>query len=196
MIPIHPSAPALRRLACAAALLLAGCASVDVAPLEKLDERSGDTLIIVRQPLEFVRVRPSLDGTRDFVRLVAVEEDHVGQYNTWLLAYRWTTIDKAPSPVPDERLGALQLQGDDRQWSLQPLAAVPDSLRARRDLYAPAPAPFAAWAYRVSLSDLNVIAASAVLTLRLPQEEIADPLQLLGDGRPALLQFAQREGPH
>jgi hypothetical protein len=184
----------LRRLACAAALLLAGCASVDMAPLEKLDERSGDTLIVVRQPLEFVRVRPSLDGTRDYVRLVAVEEDHVGQYNTWLLAYRWTTIDKAPSPVPDERLGALQLRGDDRQWPLQPLAAVPESLRARRDLYAPAPAPFAAWAYRVSLADLRAIAASGALTLLLPQEELTDPLQLLGDGRPALLQFAQREG--
>ncbi len=186
-------------LACSAlscALAVSGCASVDVSPIEKLDERSGDTLIIVRQPLEFVRVRPSLDGTRDYVRLVAVEEDHVGQYNTWLLAWRWTTIDKAPSPLPDERLGALQLRGDDRQWSLQPLPAVPDSLRARRDLYAPAPAPFAAWAYRVSLADLRAIAASGALTLLLPQEESADPLQLLGDGRPALLQFAQREGTH
>ena len=196
-LPFRPSRPAAAAAACLAALLLlAGCASIDVSPVEKLDERSGDTLIMTRQPLDFVRVRDIVDGTRDYVRLVAVEEDHVGQYNTWLLAYRWTTIDKAPSPVPDERLGALQIRGDDREWSLQPLAAVPDSLRMRRDLYAPAPVPYAAWAYRVTLADLRAIAGSRALLVSLPQEAIADPLSLLEDGRPALLEFARREGTH
>lgn len=176
----------------AGALLLGGCASVDVAPLEKFDERSGDTLIVVRQPLEFVRVRQVLEGTRDYLRLVAVEEDHLGQYNTWLLAYRWSTSEKGPAVVPDERRGTLQLRGDGMEWTLQPLAEVPESLRARADLHAPAPAPFAAWAYRVTLADLREVAASRSLTAQLPGEEVADELQLLGDGRPALLHFAQR----
>ena len=176
----------------AGSLLLAGCASVDIAPIEKFDEHSGDTLVVVRQPLEFVRVRQVLAGTRDYARLVAVEADHLGQYDTWLLAYRWTTSEKAPSSLPDQKLGTLQLLGDGQAWTLQPLAEVPDALRARSDLYAPAPVPFASWAYRVTLAELRAIAESKALTLQLPQEEAADELQLLGDGRPALLQFAQR----
>lgn len=191
---LQPFRPLRTVAACLVALLLAACASIDLSPIEQLDERSGDTLVIVRQPLDFARVRPSSDGTRDYVRLVAVEEDHAGQYNTLLLGYRWTTLDNAPSPLPDGNAGALLVSGDGREWSLQPLPAVPVSLRARRELYAPSPAPFVAWAYRVSLADLRAIAASRTLQLRLPQDPLADPLLLLDDGRPALGAFAARDG--
>jgi hypothetical protein len=175
------------------ALLLAGCASIDISPIETLDERSGDTLIIVRQPLTFVRVRPEVQGMRDYITLVAVEEDHVGQYDSYLLAYRWTSVENALAPVPDQQVGALRVAGD-RQWSLTPLAEVPDSLRSRRDLHAPDPVAHGTSAYRIGLADLLAIADSGTLTLQPAQDDLAQPLQLLDDGRPALREFARRGG--
>jgi hypothetical protein len=188
--------PPRRALACAALfslLIASGCASIDIAPIERLDERSGDTLIIVRQPLNFVRIRPDILGMRDYVTLVAVEEDHVGQYNSYVLAYRWSTIEKSLPPPPENQVGPLQIDGD-AQWSLTPLAEVPASLQSRRDLYAPYPLIYGISAYRIGLAELRAIATSSTLTLRPAHDDLPQPLQLLDDGRPALREFAQREG--
>jgi hypothetical protein len=69
---------------------------------------------------------------------------------------------------------------------------VPESLKARRDLYAPDPLAYGISAYTFGLADMLAMAESRTLTLGLRQENIAQPLQLLDDGRPALREFARR----
>jgi len=63
-------------------------------------------------------------------------------------------------------------------------------------LHVPATADFVAHAYLVDLPLLRFMAASRVLSVRLPQEPLASPYALWRDGRAALGRFVRRpRGP-
>src|SRR5271166_5150396 len=89
-------------MALMALMALPACTGTPRAPSQQvLDEQSGNTLLIVKQPLVFARERIDVAAhARDYATLVAVEVDASGSYHDYLLLYRWSTVDKRMSPPP------------------------------------------------------------------------------------------------
>jgi hypothetical protein len=174
-------------------MALSGCTHIQSAEsLEIYDERTGNTLSIVRVPMVFARDRTDVAAhARDYVTLVAVEVDHSGEYSEYLLAYRWSTVDRRMSASADPRAGQLQIQSDGRVINLTAVEEMPISV-ARPELHAPKHAHAVAHAYRIDAATLRFIADSHELTVRLPQEASATPFEIWSDGRMALAQFVTR----
>ena len=62
---------------------------------EFLDERTGATVTVVREPLIFALERSTLAAhARDYISLTAVEVDRSGQTQLCVLGYFWSTIDR------------------------------------------------------------------------------------------------------
>src|SRR5271169_6900463 len=118
---------------------LAGCATPSARGVgEYLDEQSGSTLVVVATPLVFARERTDVAAfARDYATLVAVESNNAGKYSEILLLFRWSTVDKRMSPLPDPQAGELLIQAEGREIDLKPLASVPVDLSRRRQLHAP-----------------------------------------------------------
>jgi hypothetical protein len=165
-------------------------------PTEILDEQSGNTLVVVAQPLVFARERTDVAAhARDYATLVAIEIDHSGKYNDYLLLYRWSTVDSRMSAPPDSRAGELRILADGRRIDLTPLPELPVSLARRRELHVPNHGDPVVHAYPADPTLLRYIAASRDLAVRMPQEPLDAPFGIFEDGRPALGDFAQSAGP-
>lgn len=162
-------------------------------PQEIFDEQTAGTLTVVAKPLVFARSRSDIAAhAKDYVTLVAIEEDYSGNFKQFLLLYRWSTVDKRMSPPPAADQGALRLQADARVVNLVPLPEMPVSLAKRRELLVPAHGEVTAHAYAVDASLLRFIAASRTLAVRMPDEPLDTPFALYEDGRPALMDFVLR----
>jgi hypothetical protein len=160
---------------------------------EILDEQTGNTLTVVAKPLVFARARTDVAANaRDYATLVAVEVDHSGKYDEYLLLYRWSTVDRRMSPPPDLSAGELKILAEGRAIDLMPLERVPVGLSRRRELHVPAHGDVVTRAYAVDVMTLHFIAASRGLSLHMPQEALDTPFGLWEDGRGALGQFLQR----
>jgi len=177
-----------------AVLALGACAPLDhLAPQEHLDTRSGDTLVVVNQPLVFARERSDVAvRARDYTTLVAVEADRAGRYSAYLLAYRWSTIDRRMTELPASDQGALRVVADGREVLLRPLAELPGALQASEVLHAPRDAQYRVWGYATDLATLGYLADSQSLSLQFPRESLPLEFQLWSDGRDALREFAAR----
>lgn len=159
---------------------------------ELFDEQSASTLLVVARPCVFARERSDVAAhARDYATLVAVEEDRSGEYNQYLLLYRWSTVDRRMSPPPGPEAGEMRILADGRPIDLTPLDRLPVSLKQRRALHVPDHGDAVPRAYRVDSSMLRYIAASRELTLRMPQEPLDTPFTVWEDGRGALMQFLQ-----
>ena len=181
-----------------AMLTLGGCVASH-APLtrEILDEQSGNTLIVVSSPLVFARARTDVAAhARDYATLVAVEIDASGEYSEYLLLYRWSTVDRRMSPLPDADAGALRILADGRVIALQPLAKLPVNLDHRRQYQVPKHDDVIPRGYKVDAATLRYIATSRELIVRLPQEPLDAPFSLWEDGRAALLRFLEHAVPN
>lgn len=176
-----------------ALLVLASCTTqTRLGSREIFDEQSASTLLVVGKPLVFARERSDVAAhARDYLTLVAVEEDRSGNYNQYLLQYRWSTVDRRMSPLPDPDAGAMHLLVDGRPIDLLPLASMPIGLTPRRSFHVPAHSDAVPRAYRVDTAILHFIADSRELSVRLPQEALDMPFTLWHDGRAALNQFLQ-----
>jgi hypothetical protein len=174
-------------------IALSGCTHIRSAEsLEIYDERTGNTLSVVRAPLIFARDRTDVAAhARDYVTLVAVEVDHSGEYREYLLAYRWSTVDRRMSPPADPRAGQLEILCDGRAINLAAVEEMPISV-SRPELLAPKHAHPVTHAYRIDVATLRFIANGHELTVRLPQEALATPYKIWSDGRMALGQFVAR----
>ena len=177
-----------------ALIVLASCTTqTRLASREIFDEQSASTLTVVGKPLVFARERSDVAAhARDYVTLVAVEEDRSGDYNQYLLLYRWSTVDRRMSQPPGPDAGALHMLVDGRPIDLLPLGSVPIGLTQRRSFHVPAHSDAVPRAYRVDTATLHFIASSRDLTLRMPQETLDMPFTLWEDGRAALNQFLQQ----
>jgi hypothetical protein len=173
---------------------LAACAPLErLAPQEHLDRRSGETLVVVNQPLVFARERSDVAvRARDYTTLVAVEADRAGRYSAYLVAYRWSTVDRRMTDLPAEDAGALRIVADGRELLLTPLTALPEALKSADMLHAPKDARFIVWAYNIDLATLRYLADSTELALRFPRESLPLDFSLWSDGRAALREFAAR----
>lgn len=179
---------------------LAGCASAPRssapraadgaagnAPSELLDENSGETLIVVRRPIVLARSRTDVAANvRDYVTLVAAQEDRGGKYSTWLVAHNWSTVDPRIDATRSVGSARLLLIGDGRTITLTPAQPQPLFVRRGDLLFAPSTS-VASWAYAVDLPTLRYLAAASDLSLRWNDDALPVPYTLWADGRPELL---------
>ena len=172
---------------------LAACTSVPAPSGEYLDEQSGSTIAVATEPMVFARERSDVAASaRDYATLVAVESNNAGKFAEYLLLYRWSTVDRRMSPLPPQDAGELSIEAEGRVIDLKPIDPFPFELSGRPALHVPATADFVAHAYLVDLPLLRFMAASRVLSVRLPQEPLASPYALWRDGRAALGRLVRR----
>jgi hypothetical protein len=162
---------------------------------EILDEKTGNTLLVVARPLVFARERADVAAhARDYATLAAVEVDHSGKYDEYLLLYRWSTVDRRMSAPPDPDAGELRIVAEGRAIDLWPLERNPVGLSRQRELHVPNHGDVVFHAYLVDVATLRFIAASRGLTVYMPQEPLDTPFGLWEDGRKSLDRFLKRAG--
>lgn len=171
------------------ACLGVGCASHShvILPRETFDEGSGTRLIVVRHPIVMARSRSDVAAyAHDYVTLVAAQEDRSGKYSTWLLAYRWSTVDTRVDPAHALNSGQLLLIADARPIALSPAQRPPLFLQRGDLLFAPR-FPVNTWAYQIDVSTLRYLAAAHDLSLRFPGDKLPQPYSIWEDARPEVL---------
>ena len=152
-----------------------------------LDESSGLTFVVVQRPMVFARARTDVAANaRDYLTLVAAEEDHSGKYTRWLIVHRWSTVDPRMQHDPGSNPSQLLIIADDRELTLR--RADPDpAMLARRDLlFAPGGSGAQSAAYPVDEAMLRYIAFSRRLLLRLGDDTALPAYSVWADGRDAL----------
>jgi hypothetical protein len=180
-----------------ASLALSGCLTpVDMAPIDSLDETTGNTYTSVAQPLIFARRRADLAANaRDYATIAAAHINRAGKLTTYLLAYRWATVDVRMSALPAKSQGRLTFLGDGRVVELQPLSDPQALAMLRIELAAPRTQGKVGWVYAVDAATLRYLAESHELQLQFPDEAMAQPFEIWSDGRPALQAFARQSAP-
>ncbi len=176
-------------------MLLTACVARPPQTQQILDQYSGNTYFVVRQPLVFARERSDVAAhARDYATLVAVAVDESGKFDEYLVVHRWTTVDRRMLPAPDPDAGALRIVAEGRVIDLAPLKDVPLALTSRPELHGPRHGAALTRAYKVDLAVLSFIAASRAPVVRLPQEPLNIPFELWRDGRASLAQFVAAQG--
>jgi hypothetical protein len=173
-------------------LTFAGCSSLPPAPQSLLEEKTGATVTVVSAPISFARVSSDASASaRDYLTLVAVEQDVAGKYTQMFLLHRWSTSIRGAPPAPPAAVSAatLLMHTDEREIALQALEQVPIDLSAREQLFMPYTQDSITRAYVTDFATMRLIASSHDLSVRLPQEPVEGPFLLWRDGRPALEQF-------
>jgi hypothetical protein len=176
-------------------LLLAACSTPPSASRAMLDEHSGVTINAVSAPLVFGRIhRDSKSAARDYVTLVAAEQDNAGKYTQLFLMYRWSRSFGGPAPQPEQNAGSLVVVADGREIRMEPLERIPIDLAHTKDLFLPASDLTAKYAYSTNFETMRAIANSHELLVKLPQEHDAPetPFLLWEDGRAALTQLVNQ----
>jgi hypothetical protein len=182
-------------LAMAALMALTACASQAPEARQILDQETGNTFFVVKQPLVFARERSDVAAhARDYATLVAVAVDESGNFNEYLLLHRWSTVDRRMVPQPHPNEGKLRILAEGRSIDLLPLETVPITLSSRPELHGPKHGDAITRAYKVDLATLRFIAASRMLVVRLPQEPLDTPFALWADGRASLGKFVEAQG--
>jgi hypothetical protein len=173
-------------------LTFAGCTSVPPAPQSLLEEKTGATITVASAPISFARVSSDPGASaRDYVTLVAVEQDVAGKYTQMFLLHRWSTSIRGAPPTPPSAasVATLLIRADEREITLQALEQVPIDLSAREQLFMPYTQDAVTRAYVTDFATMRLIASSHDLSVHLPQEPVDAPFILWRDGRPALEQF-------
>jgi hypothetical protein len=173
-------------------LTFAGCTSVPPAPQSLLEEKTGATITVASAPISFARVSSDPGASaRDYVTLVAVEQDVAGKYTQMFLLHRWSTSIRGAPPAPPSAasVATLLIRADEREITLQALEQVPIDLSAREQLFMPYTQDAVTRAYATDFATMRLIASSHNLSLRLPQEPVEAAFPLWRDGRAALEQF-------
>ena len=174
--------------------VLVACATPPSDPHAVLDERSGVTLNAVSAPLLFYRIHGNpQSGARDYVTLVAVEQDNAGKYTQLFLMYRWSLSFNGYAPQPKQNTGRLVVVADGRELVMEPLDRIPIDLASSKDFFVPNDQAVK-YAYLTDFETMRDIAGSHELFVKLPQEEEAPetPFTLWRDGRAALAQLVNQ----
>ena len=178
-----------------AMMVLTACAGSPPQTLQILDPGNGNTFFVVAKPLVFARERTDVAAhARDYATLVAVAVDESGSFTEYLVLHRWSTVDRRMLEVPAASAGELRILAEGRSIDLLPLEQVPVTLSSRSELHAPKHGGAMTRAYRTDLPTLRFIAASRVLTVRLPQEPLDSAFKLWTDGRASLARFVEAQG--
>jgi hypothetical protein len=175
--------------------VLAACSTPPSTSRAVLDEHSGVTINAVSAPLVFGRIhRDGKEAARDYVTLVAAEQDNAGKYTQLLLMYRWSRSFGGQALQPEQNAGTLVVVADGREIVMEPLERVPIDLAHTKDLFLPASDLTVTYAYLTNFETMRAIAGSHELLVRLPKEHEAPgtPFSLWEDGRAALTQLVNQ----
>ena len=165
----------------------AEAASKTQAPLQRFDERSGATWFVVRSPIVLARARTDVAANvRDYATLVALQEDHAGQYATWLVVHRWSTVDPRFTADRGVASGQLTLVADGRSIALAPAPAPPPILARADLLWVPRAHGVQSFIYPIDVATLRYLAATHEWSLHFDQDAWPDAYTLWQDGRAAL----------
>jgi hypothetical protein len=178
--------------------LLGGCASAGHpdAAREELDERSGVTLFVVQRPLVLARPRTDVAANaRDYLILVAMQEDRSGNFSTWLIVHRWSTVDPRMQGAEPARAGRLRLIADDRELLLDPADPAPAALQRGDLLFRPHTARASSTAYAIDVPTLRFLAGAKAVSANYPDDTLPIPYAIWQDGRADLLAFADAAAP-
>lgn len=173
-------------------VVLAACSTPPSQSRAILDERSGVTVNVVSAPLVFGRINPNTkSATRDYVTLVAAEQDNAGKYTQLFLMYRWSRSFSGQAPQPEQNAGSLIVVADGREIRMEPLDRIPIDLAHSKDLFLPASDLTVKYAYLTNFETMRAIAESHDLIVKLSKEHDAPdtPFSLWDDGRVALAKF-------
>jgi hypothetical protein len=190
-----PNRFALARSLLLMPVLLAACSTPPSATRAVLDEHSGVTINAVAAPLVFGRIhRDTKSATRDYVTLVAAEQDNAGKYTQLFLMYRWSRSFGGQAPQPEQNAGTLVVVADGREIVMEPLDRMPIDPSHTKDLFLPASDLTAKYAYLTNFETMRAIASSHELLVKLPKEHDAPdtPFMLWEDGRAALAQLVSQ----
>jgi hypothetical protein len=176
-------------------VVLAACSTPPTASRAVLDEHSGVTINAVSAPLVFGRIhRDTKSAARDYVTLVAAEQDNAGKYTQLFLMYRWSRSFGGQAPQPEQNAGTLVVVADGREFVMEPLDRMPIDLADTKDLFLPVSDLAAKYAYLTNFETMRAIASSHELIVKLPKEHDAPdtPFSLWEDGRAALAQLVSQ----
>jgi len=154
---------------------------------ELFDDSTGTTLIVVRQPIVLARARTDVAANaRDYLTLVAVQDDRSGKYTSRLLVHRWSTVD--PRLVPEDATMPLQLRlfADGRELTFQPIDPMPTVLQRADGLFRPKRAVSRSAAYAVDIATLRYLGMAQVLSARFADDALPSSYAMWQDGRAAL----------
>ena len=174
-------------LACMAACALA--IASNGRPNEYLDQETGATVAVVRQPLVFVRERSGFG--RDYVTLAAAAVDQSGRLTYMLVGYIWSV--GSPVAAGDTRLAAegVTLQADDRRIELALANRSTRELGIGVPVHRPPLGSATPYAYLVDLATVRLLAESHRLSLDVHDNSGSVSYQLFEDGRSALREFVR-----
>lgn len=170
-------------------LIASGDAGAD-RPRTVLDQETGSTLVIATQAWTFAREEPHLAAhARDYVGLQAVEINTAGKRSQFLAVFFWSTIDRRgdfAGVTP-----RIELAVDDRRIVLSPGAATPRELGISLWPLSPPGKAARLFIYPADTTLIRQIAASRLVTLRLPDDRDGDeePIATWKEGRAALKEF-------
>jgi len=169
---------------------LAACSGTPI--VERLDERAGMTLTSAREPLVFARTDPRYSrSARDYLYVGPFETNRQGarEYHLWVGVA--TTLDRGFVATPEELPQTLYVtvDGEPIELELKPLDEVV-RLTIEAPIYATAVRLKAAVAARVTLQQLQLLAAAAIdeVTVATPGERSLRTY-LLWTGGEALPEF-------
>jgi hypothetical protein len=181
-----------RILVMALLLAAAACSNTPPSPHNFLDEHTGITVSVVGAPTLFARVHTDAAApVRDYLTLVALQNDNAGKYTVMLLLYRWSAFYRGASPASGQSAERLLVEVDGQSIELQALDRVPTDIPRPKELFVPETSDVAMSAYLTDLQTLRRIALSHELLIRLPQDPLDAPFSVWRDGRPALAQFVK-----
>ena len=133
-------------------------------------------------------------NARDYLTLVAAEEDRSGKYTAWLIVHRWSTVDPRMQGDAGSSQSQLKIIADDREITLHRAESDP-AILARRDLlFTPHGSGTRSTAYAVDEATLRFIASSPRLLLRDGDSTALPPYTVWGDGREALRSLLTEAG--
>lgn len=186
--------------------------AADKGPTQFLDERTGATITVVREPLVFAIERSILAANaRDYVNLTTAEIDRSGHIQLYIIGYIWSTIDRRHNGTQEDLTRRpLEIAADGRVIRLTPDAEYPKDFLDDRQLLAPKWSQLQRAAYVVTREQLRHIAYSKQLSLSFapaaagtgdPADEAADEAERevyesWDDGRKALKSFVEATGAY
>jgi len=193
---LRPGAPGLRRLTPRGlTLMIALSSAVALAggklPREYLDEQTGASISVVREPLVFVHERSGAPGTGDYVTIAAASVDQSGDISYVLITYCWSvgvSRSSGSEPCADT---PLVLQADDRRIELVSRKASAREAGIGVPVHRPPFGSATPYVYMTDLPTLQSIAATHHLSLRLGGDAAPLDYELFEDQLSSLREFVR-----
>jgi hypothetical protein len=182
-------------------LLACGVGGVACAPLSRdprtiLDERTGASITVAREPLVLARERRDLAAqARDYLTIISAEVNIAGRRQLVLCVHEWSTIDVRARGTDPRQDAPLLLVADGRDLLLQPVAAPAlDAITLDRDLRRPGAADVHTTFYAIDGESLRYLLGGQRIAAAFPQGQPPLPFGLWRDERAAQVRLLDSLG--